>query len=227
MPTVLLVRHAQASFGAEDYDVLSPKGHEQVATLVEDLERRGVSISHVVCGSLVRQKDTARAIARAHGLDMSVDERWNEYEPDLILQAHSTSDVRLESASAGARAPQSSAAFQDELDVALRAWIDAGEDGGAPGSWSAFRSRVQAALDELRGTLVSGDTAVVVTSGGPIAAAAADALGAPEALFIALNRVLVNASVTRLVSGGRGTTLISFNDYSHLERRSPALTTYR
>ena len=37
MPSILLVRHAQASFGAADYDVLSERGHEQVTALVAGL----------------------------------------------------------------------------------------------------------------------------------------------------------------------------------------------
>ncbi|MEC8667907.1 MAG: histidine phosphatase family protein, partial [Pseudomonadota bacterium] len=33
MPTLYLIRHGQASFGADDYDVLSPIGHEQARAL--------------------------------------------------------------------------------------------------------------------------------------------------------------------------------------------------
>ena len=35
MGTLYLVRHGQASFGADDYDVLSPAGHEQAVRLGE------------------------------------------------------------------------------------------------------------------------------------------------------------------------------------------------
>ena len=44
MPTLLLVRHAQGSFGDADYDVLSKCGHEQATALADDLEARGVAI---------------------------------------------------------------------------------------------------------------------------------------------------------------------------------------
>ncbi len=36
MPTILLLRPAQASFGSADYDVLSARGREQTAAVVED-----------------------------------------------------------------------------------------------------------------------------------------------------------------------------------------------
>jgi hypothetical protein len=39
--------------------------------------------------------------------------------------------------------------------------------------------------------------------------------------------VVVNASVTKLVVGQRGTTLVSFNDHSHLELSGAQLMTYR
>jgi hypothetical protein len=39
--------------------------------------------------------------------------------------------------------------------------------------------------------------------------------------------VVVNASVTKVVVGRRGTSLVSFNDHSHLEAAEPGLVTYR
>ena len=40
VPTLLLVRHAQGSFGSADYDVLSERGHEQAHVLAAELDRR-------------------------------------------------------------------------------------------------------------------------------------------------------------------------------------------
>ena len=42
-----------------------------------------------------------------------------------------------------------------------------------------------------------------------------------------LNAVTVNASVTKIVVGRRGSTLVSFNDHSHLEGAGNALVSYR
>jgi len=42
MPAVLLVRHAQASFGAADYDVLSEHGHAQARAAAAELRARGL-----------------------------------------------------------------------------------------------------------------------------------------------------------------------------------------
>ena len=70
MPSILLIRHAQASFGSADYDVLSDRGHEQAAALVRGLEQRGIVPAQVVSGTLRRQRDTAAPCAAAHGLEV-------------------------------------------------------------------------------------------------------------------------------------------------------------
>ena len=69
-----------------------------------------------------------------------------------------------------------------------------------------------------------------MTSGGPIAWAVAtllsDDAAVRAALWHRLNPVCVNSSVTRLVSGRRGLTLVTLNEHSHLDPH-PALLTYR
>ena len=50
MSVVLLVRHGQASFGAEDYDRLSALGEEQSRLLGSSLAARGVRPEVVVRG---------------------------------------------------------------------------------------------------------------------------------------------------------------------------------
>jgi broad specificity phosphatase PhoE len=82
-----------------------------------------------------------------------------------------------------------------------------------------------AALHDLMGALGSGETAAVFTSGGPIAALAADARGLPDSAMVAFNHVAINGGVSKLVGGRRGISLISFNEHAHLEQ--DGLVTYR
>jgi hypothetical protein len=51
-------------------------------------------------------------------------------------------------------------------------------------------------------------------------------LGGGAELWTQLNPVTVNASVTKVVVGSRGCTLVSFNDHAHLEAQD-GLLTYR
>ena len=69
-----------------------------------------------------------------------------------------------------------------------------------------------------------GGTVLVVSSGGPIAAACAalvdpdgDDPAAYARLWNRFNTVTVNSSVTRVVVGSTGRRLLTFNEHPHLE----------
>lgn len=222
MPTVLLVRHAQASFGADDYDVLSELGERQATAVFDGLGSRGVAPARIVAGTMRRQRDSALPWTRSDVADLHVDERWNEYDAADVLAAHSDVAASLEG---GGGAPGNSRDFQGVLDPALAAWVDAGAGGGAQEEWPAFRARTVAALEHVAAALGSGETALVFTSGGVIAACALAVLGVPDDAFVALNRVAVNGAVTKVISGRRGLSLLSYNEHAHLER--DGLVTYR
>jgi hypothetical protein len=70
----------------------------------------------------------------------------------------------------------------------------------------------------------------VFTSGGPISGSVASLLAdVPEVagrLWRRLNPVCVNSGVTRLITGRRGTTVVTFNEHAHLDG-VPGLLTYR
>ena len=219
MPTLLLVRHGQASFGAADYDVLSERGAEQAAAVHAALAARGVVPATVVSGALRRQTATAEP----WGTDPQVDPRWNEYATEDVQRHHASVPASLEHRE---DAPQlSSRDFQVLLEEALLGWIAAGAGGPADEPWPAFKARCAAALDEAMAGLRSGQTGVVFTSGGVIAACAAGLLGVPDEALVPLNRVAVNGAVTKVVGGRRGSTLVSYNEHAHLE--AGALVTYR
>ena len=227
MPTVLLVRHAQASFGAADYDVLSERGHAQVGALVDGLRRRGIVPARVVSGTLRRHRDTAVPCAAAASVDVVLDERWNEYDDADILTHHSESRVRVERRPGDDVPPVTDREFQAILNAALREWVAAGPSTGCRQPWPRFREGVTAALGTVASSLTTGQSALVVSSGGTIAALAASLLELPPHAFIALNHVAVNAAITKIVVGRSGTTLVSYNEHAHLEEARDRLITYR
>ena len=116
MPTVLLIRHGQASFGAADYDVLSAIGKRQAEILAAALARRGIEPSRVISGSMRRQIDTAAALA---GPAPEVDPRWDEYDSADVLTHHSDSSLRLDGPGAQSGEPLTSKGFQAILEPAL------------------------------------------------------------------------------------------------------------
>lgn len=227
MPTILLARHGQASFGGVDYDLLSQDGLAQSTALARELTSRDLSVDRIVSGSLRRQRDTAGPAAAALRCGVAIDPRWNEYDMDDILASHSTTSARASSPSGGAGETVSSGAFQDLLDGALRAWIAAGSGSPAAETWPRFTTRVSDALTDLAGGLSSGSTGLVITSGGVLAALCVSLFGLADSSFITFNRVAVNTGITKVVRGRRGTTLVSFNEHGHLERDDRSLVTYR
>jgi broad specificity phosphatase PhoE len=225
MPSILLIRHAQASFGAADYDVLSDRGREQVKALVAGLQRRRIVADHVISGNLRRQRETAEPYADALGLTVRIDPRWNEYDDRDILTNHASVLAGLE------RHPGdpalSSQEFQQILNDALRRWIGAGSAGSCQEPWPRFLDRVTAALGDVATGLGKGQTAVVVSSGGAIAAISAALLSVPAEALVAFNHVSVNTGITKLVVGRSGTTLISSNEHAHLDEVDGSLISYR
>lgn len=73
--SLLLIRHGQASFGAEDYDVLSPTGIRQAQCLGEHLATFDPMPDAIYCGPKKRHLGTARhMIDAARGRDKAFPE---------------------------------------------------------------------------------------------------------------------------------------------------------
>lgn len=226
MPSVLLIRHAQASYGAANYDQLSRLGRRQSRLLRDELRQRGVVPDRVATGTLRRQVVTAGLAASQGWPAAERDERWNEYRTDAILARHGDTEVRLEGQPERVSLPPTSQ-FQRILDTALLRWIAAAGSDQGPYTWAAFAEGALSAFEELAAGLRSGQTGAVFTSAGTIAAVCSALLGRADDLFVPLNRVQVNASVNRVIVGPTGSYLLNFNDHAHFERTGRAHVTYR
>lgn len=225
MPSILLIRHGQASFGAEDYDALSTAGHAQAEAVARELRRDGRPVQRIVSGSMRRQRETAAPTASMLALSAEVDSDLNEYDMDEILACHSESHVRMDAQAGGQHV--SSAEFQVALESGIRSWIAAGSDSAADETWPQFAERTRAAITELAAGLPSGTTGLAFTSAGVIAALCVSILEIPSETLIVLNRVAVNGAITLVASGRSGLSLISFNEHRYLERDPAATVTLR
>lgn len=226
MGVVLLVRHGQASFGSDDYDVLSETGWEQGRLLGAWLADRAVSPTVVVRGDLRRHRETTEAMLAGAGwaADVVVDPGWDEFDHLRVVGAYPD-------APAGELDRRE---FQRVFELATERWTTGEHDADYPESWSGFADRVRTALGracDRAGPGGPGGTVVVVSSGGPIAAACAALIdpGGPDLATYArlwgrLNTVIVNSSVTRVLVGSTGPRLLTFNEHPHLEGES---LTYR
>ncbi|MEY4136737.1 MAG: hypothetical protein RL205_865 [Actinomycetota bacterium] len=214
MPVIHLVRHGQASFGSDDYDVLSPTGQAQAALAGRELVRRGVRTPVFGCGTLARQRDTASVVAGEFGMsdfDPIVDPRWNEFDAHALVALHlGIPEIPH---------VMTSAEFQSHLDIAFIQWIE-----GSDGSWREFSDGVITALTDFAAQVPRGSDGVVATSAGTTAALVAGLLGTASESVISLNKVSVNASITTVISGASGLTLLTFNDHAHVLGREGMFT---
>ena len=68
MSILHLVRHGQASFGADDYDNLSPKGVQQSIELGKALTKQQSTFDHVIVGPHRRHIQTFEGIKEGYNL---------------------------------------------------------------------------------------------------------------------------------------------------------------
>ena len=220
MGQLLLVRHGQASWAAADYDVLSETGWEQSRVLGRALEARGIAPDLVVSGGMRRHAETAQGCLSELGssVEATVDAGWDEFDHVSML-------AKLDPPFAGRKPTK--AEFQEWFEAATDRWTRGEYDHEYDESFTVFTDRVGSALRRTAEAAGSG-TAIVFSSGGPVSWATASLLAdEPEVagrLWRRLNPVCVNSGVTRVVSGRRGLTLVSFNDHSHLDGLDGMLT---
>ncbi len=213
MGQLILVRHGQASWGSDDYDVLSPLGWEQSRMLGANLAERGLEPTHVITGSMRRHSDTADHVQAAAGwgaVERVRDEAWNEYDHLQMLD-------RVPPPFEGE--DPTPAQFQEWFELATDRWTSGAADEYAE-SFPTFLDRVSGALDRAVSAAAGTASVVVFTSGGPIAAVTALLLAGrtPNGpVWSQLNKVVVNTAVTKVVVGRRGASLVSFNEHCHLE----------
>jgi broad specificity phosphatase PhoE len=216
---VLLVRHGQASFGAEHYDRLSALGEEQSRLLGASLAARGMRPEVVLRGSMKRHRQSASAAVGGAGWDADVveDAGWDEFD-------HLTTLTGTLASEDFAGAPYDEQVRRVEAGIGR--WAAGSHDDEYRESFPTFQARVAQALSRLLDGLGARQTAVVFTSGGPVSWVTASLVDGGVPAWTRLSRVVVNSGVTKVVTGRRGTNLVSFNDHSHLDH-DPALITYR
>jgi broad specificity phosphatase PhoE len=231
MPRLYLVRHGQASFGAGNYDRLSPLGERQSLLLGQHLHRIAFRADAWISGTLERQRNTLAAMLRGLETPPTPDSHsgFNEYDHEAIFTAYLPRVMEELGLSPDDRVAlfADTRQFQNAFARAMKHWVDGTPHERAPfETWEAFQARLRESLEKL---VRSGhDRIVIVTSGGPIAFSVQTALGlTPEKTF-ALNWAIYNASVTELRVRRGELMLAGFNNVSHLELvGDPDLLTHR
>jgi broad specificity phosphatase PhoE len=233
MGTIYLIRHGQASFGAANYDELSPLGIKQARMLGAWFARCDVRFDLVVTGQHQRHRDTARECLLTQGANeysLVCEPGFDEYDAHAVIGAeepglHSSGQLGSWLAS---DPKDNHIAFQGIFSRAFKRWVDGSHDGDYAETWSAFRARCVAALTRIADQCERGHKVAVFTSGGPIAAICQQVLGMPDINVAPLHFATMNASVTKLLCRPGSIGLGCYNNVAHLESRgSTGAITYR
>ena len=235
MATIYLIRHGQASFGAADYDKLSPLGMRQAQVVGEYLRDQGIVLDAAYSGDLLRQRETAQlALASQPGeVCHHVDPRFNEIRNEeqlkfLLPELVKTNPAIRQLVDGGL---SSSKDYQKVIDAVFNHWVSEQCSEPRIQSWSDYSGGARAALQAVMASQGSGKTLGIFTSGGTIATLVAQVLGLSGAQTYQFYEPVFNCSVTQLFYSTTKTSLSYFNDRSYLQtygaRNSENLVTYR
>lgn len=227
MGTLYLVRHGQASFGADDYDRLSPLGRQQSVLLGRYFAEKGLAFEGVITGTLRRHRETLDGIReglaeQGTGLVHNVLD-WqglNEYDSAAVIAAiHPQPLTRPDT-------PEAYRAHFRLLRDGLTQWMAGVVSPAGMPSYQEFAAGVRGALSHVKEHF-HGKPVLIVSSGGPIATAVGQVLGTSPEATIELNMRIRNSAVTEFAFTPKRHMLLTFNTLPHLDRNDQAgLVTY-
>ncbi|AXY60064.1 histidine phosphatase family protein [Acinetobacter chinensis] len=231
MTTIYLVRHGQASFGAESYDKLSANGELQAKVLGQYFKSILKEMPYVVAGSMQRHQQTANIALAECFPDAAVvtDSEWNEFNHQQVFSLYEpkfNEPHLLKQEVAKEANPR--AYLAKIFESAIGRWTGGEYHHEYDEAWPSFKGRVENALEQLCLELAEKKPryAVVFTSGGVISVAAGQILGlSPEKTF-ALNWAIANTSLTTLRLVGTEPQLLSLNEHHFIKAENPQLLTW-
>lgn len=235
MATIYLIRHGQASFGAANYDQLSPLGQLQAQRTGQYLARTGVHLDAAYSGDLWRQRETCQLACQAmgEGIAHTVDARFNEIQNDEQVKA--LAPVLAEQSESFKalieRGLSSSKDYQKVIDAVFNYWVSHDCSTYGIQSWQEYSGLARDALNDVMQKEGGGKTIGIFTSGGTIATLVAQVLGLDGSQTYQFYEPVFNCSVTQLFYSKEKVSLSYFNDRSFLqllgEENGEELVSYR
>jgi broad specificity phosphatase PhoE len=235
MSEIYFIRHAQASFGDEDYDHLSELGFRQARVLGDYLALLGMKFQAFYSGEMERQTGTAEMVMPLLQEDnkeseLHVTAELNECGSRAIIRAQ-ISDMMREDPSISEdwnRFYTDMRSFQLIFERAMLRWISGSCDIPGIETWKAFIKRVRAGVKNIMEVNGQKKRVAVFTSAGPISAVMQMALGLSNEETILLSYQIRNTSVSVFKYRDNKFSLSSFNSVAHLESQNEeGLITYR
>lgn len=231
MTTIYLIRHGQASFGQQNYDLLSEKGELQAQILGQSLKNMIKAPPYVVAGSMHRHQQTAQlALAECFPeVKIETNADWNEFDHQQIIAKY---DPRFEQAEsikqALALAHDPKAYLIEIFHAAISRWMSGEHDHDYTESWSMFKLRVDSALQQLCKNLNEQKPrqTLVFSSGGVISHVISQLLELNLDKSIQMNWAITNASYSTLAFSNQKMMLMGLNENYFLKAVDATLETW-
>ncbi len=231
MSKLYFFRHAQASYGAANYDQLSPKGEEQSAILGEYLVEKNYQFDKIFVGPLERQKQTFEIVSNIYKKNnktlpnpISVEGlrehrgpgAMRKYLPELLKTNPQIKKWYAEIEENPKLMKRNSLLtfqyFMDEWSLGNIVVPDVQ-------SWAEFRAAVKGGLVTILENTGKGETIAAFSSGGTISAITAEALNIQDERMVSnMNFSVRNTSFTSFLFSKNQFNLLSFNELPHLEK---------
>ncbi len=213
MGTLYLVRHGQASFGADDYDQLSELGRQQSLRLGEYFAGRGIAFDGLIAGTLRRHQQTLEGICQ--GMKRAGEHLpWpglNEYDSAAVIAAIHPHTLEKPGS------PETYRQYFRLLRDGLTQWMAGVVSPRGMPSYNDFVAGVVSALNHVRANHHDGQNVLLVSSGGPISAAVGHVLGTSPEATIEMNLRIRNSSVTEFAFTPKRHMLVTYNTLPHLD----------
>lgn len=222
MSQITIVRHGQASFGADDYDQLSALGKKQALALGDYFVKQKRTFDSIYLGDLKRHKQTLDQIQKAFQLkdivlpQATVLPGLNEHHGPRIVRKH-FEKLKKEDSPMGewARAfePQKGASpkYFRYYNKITSAWSKGEIQDEEIESWSDFRLSVESALSRIRSENKGSKNILVVSSGGPLSVFVGTSFVAKNEDIMSMAQLVYNCAYAQLLYSGERINLQSFN----------------
>ena len=239
MTTLTMVRHAQASLFADDYDRLSPLGERQALALGQYWARSRTVFERVFSGPARRHRRTAELAAevcRKAGLawpepvilqdldEFPAEALVERYLPQIVREHPRVAALHLELERAAAPAERARA-FEPVFRALTGMWARQEFDASEVETWERFAARVRRGLSEVRDHGAGAASVALFSSAGPVGIGVQAALGLDPAKTMELILLVRNTACSEFLFSDDRFWLRSFNAVSHLD--DPALVTDR
>ena len=220
MAELYLIRHAQASFGTDDYDKLSDLGHEQSFALGKALFAQGLKPDAWVMGEMRRHNETLQGIAKGMGrnnVKTEIHNGLNEFDFTGLLNAYFKGKV------APSKMHSDHKIHFRTLRETILAWQKNKID-NPPETWANFKARVENAKQFI--IAMQAKTVIALSSGGAISQLVSSTLETPASQQIQLQLQIKNCAISKFIFTEKAFYLNGFNETPHITAATQRFLTY-